>query len=208
MTDTDTDSLRAPLEDWLTATLPGATAVTLHAFDRPGSGFSAETIVLDAEVTTTGGTERQRLVLRKQSPEPPVYPVQVPGWRIEVALQYEIMSALGRGPMCRWPRWSASKPIRTSSARPSSSCATSPGRVPVESPPYTQEGFFLDASPAERTALITNGLATMAKVHAFDWRAAGLDWFDRPRDHPRTGNTARGVGALRRRRARRTGRTR
>ena len=180
----DTDVLRAPLESWLTAHLPEAISVTLDGFDRPGSGFSAETIVLDAHVVTAAGTAAERLVLRKQSTDPPVYPVQVPGWGIEVALQYEIMSALGRSsdvPVAAMVGFEADPAVL---GTPFFVMRHVAGRVPVESPPYTEAGFFLDASAEQRTRLITNGLATMAEVHAVDWRAAGLDWLIAPGTTP------------------------
>jgi aminoglycoside phosphotransferase (APT) family kinase protein len=50
------------------------------------------------------------------------------------------------------------------------------GQVPVEDPPYTTAGFFLDLAPAARTAMIERGLATVARVHAVDWRGARLDF--------------------------------
>jgi aminoglycoside phosphotransferase (APT) family kinase protein len=54
------------------------------------------------------------------------------------------------------------------------------GDVPIESPPYTTAGFFLDASPGERRRLVEGGLSVLARVHAVDWRAAGLGWLLRP----------------------------
>ena len=35
-------------------------------------------------------------MLRTESPEPPIYPVQVPGGAVEIELQYRIMDTLGR----------------------------------------------------------------------------------------------------------------
>jgi aminoglycoside phosphotransferase (APT) family kinase protein len=54
------------------------------------------------------------------------------------------------------------------------------GDVPIESPPYTTAGFFVDAAPGERRRLVEDGLRVLARVHAVDWRAAGLDWLLRP----------------------------
>lgn len=182
-TENDTDRYRTPIEAWLTAHLP-ADRVELDRFDRPGSGFSAETVVLNARVTQGGETTARRYVLRKQSSEPPVYPVQVPGWGIEVAVQYEIMSALGHHgevPVASMVGYEADPDVL---GTPFFVMHHVAGRVPIESPPYTQEGFFVDAAPAERSALLRNGIATMAAVHAVDWQAAGLEWLIAPGTTP------------------------
>jgi aminoglycoside phosphotransferase (APT) family kinase protein len=54
------------------------------------------------------------------------------------------------------------------------------GQVPVEDPPYTTAGFFLDVTPDDRRRMIERGLATLARVHTVDWRVAGLDWLVAP----------------------------
>jgi hypothetical protein len=48
------------------------------------TGFSAETISVTARI---GGSER-RLVLRRELPEPAVYPEQAPGHDVEVEIQF------------------------------------------------------------------------------------------------------------------------
>lgn len=178
------DDLRSPLEAWLATHLPAA-SVEIGDLGRPGSGFSAETIVVAARVTAVDGTAEERtFVVRKQSADPPVYPVQVPGWGIEVALQYEIMAALGRHsevPVAAMIGYEADPAVL---GTPFFVMVHVAGNVPVESPPYTEAGFFVAATPEQRTTLLTDGVATMAKVHAVDWRAAGLGWLVAPRTAP------------------------
>ena len=53
-----------------------------------------------------------------------------------------------------------------------------PGQTPKDLPRYSQEGFLVDASPAQRTRLVHSGLEAMAAIHGLDWRATGLDWLD------------------------------
>jgi aminoglycoside phosphotransferase (APT) family kinase protein len=48
------------------------------------------------------------------------------------------------------------------------------GDVPGESPPYTQTGFFVDASPTERAQLLSEGLRALARVHETDTDDPGL----------------------------------
>jgi aminoglycoside phosphotransferase (APT) family kinase protein len=50
------------------------------------------------------------------------------------------------------------------------------GVVPAVDPPYPAAGFFVDASPDQRTRLVTSGIEVLADVHAVDWRGIGLDW--------------------------------
>jgi hypothetical protein len=71
----------ASLEAWLAPRL-GVSGLQLAHGGKPGSGFSAETTILDA--TWDGGDDR--FVLRKETPDPPVYPSQVPGLTTEVEI--------------------------------------------------------------------------------------------------------------------------
>ncbi len=75
---------------------PEAEAVELLGVRKASSGFSADTTMVDVAVTRGGIANEERYVLRTESPDPPVYPVQVPGWQVEIELQYRIMDALGR----------------------------------------------------------------------------------------------------------------
>ena len=83
------DDLSA-LESWLQERLPDHPGLRLAHGGAPASGFSAETTILDA--TWDGGADR--FVLRKETPDPPVYPTQVPGLTTEVEIQYRVMEAL------------------------------------------------------------------------------------------------------------------
>jgi aminoglycoside phosphotransferase (APT) family kinase protein len=41
---------------------------------------------------------------------------------------------------------------------------------------YTLEGFFTTIAPEQRATMIEDGIRVLTRVHAFDWKAAGLDW--------------------------------
>ena len=92
----DVPEWMAPLGSWVAAHLPGVEAATVTGTTGASSGFSAETLVVDTVLTRGGVDQAEQVVLRRESPEPPVYPVQVPGWQVEIELQYRIMDALGR----------------------------------------------------------------------------------------------------------------
>jgi aminoglycoside phosphotransferase (APT) family kinase protein len=161
----------ASLEAWLAPRL-GVSGLQLAHGGKPGSGFSAETTILDA--TWDGGDDR--FVLRKETPDPPVYPSQVPGLTTEVEIQYRVMEAVSSSspvPIAPLLGYEADPEVLGS---PFFVMGFVGGEVPIESPPYPVEGFFTERSPESRQAMLSNGLRTMAAVHAIDWRAAGLDW--------------------------------
>lgn len=160
---------------WLAAAV-GADQVEVRLEGRPAGGFSAETLLLDADVTTDGATARRRFVLRKETPEPAVYPQQSDLTMPEIEIQYRIMHALGTR---------TSMPVAdTIGFETDPSVCGSPffvmafvdGVVPIESPPYTVEGFFTEATPEQRTALVSSGLAQLAALHAIDRDSLDLGW--------------------------------
>jgi len=60
------------------------------------------------------------------------------------------------------------------------------GRIPADDPPFTAAGWVLEDLDADgRRAMCRNTLDAIARVHAVDWRAAGLDFLARPQDGAR-----------------------
>lgn len=167
MSPEDEQELHA-LGAWLSQRIGGGDLRLEHE-GRPGSGFSAETTIVS--------TDRERFVLRKETPDPPVYPTQVPGMTCEVEIQWKVMSAVA-GATDKVPL----APLIGYEDEPSVLGAPFfvmgfvDGDVPIESPPYAAEGFFTDLEPDQRRTMIENGVRTLAEVHAIDWQAAGLDW--------------------------------
>lgn len=173
------EAIRAPLAAWLARRL-GEEAVTVDELRRPRGGYSAETWICDA---TVGGVP-ERFVLRRERPEPPIYPTQVPGLVTEVLIQYRVMEAVGghaAAPVAPLIGYEEDLGVL---GQPFFVMRFVAGDIPAESPPYTKEGFFATATPAERRGMLTAGLATLAGLHAMDWRAAGLDWLVAPGTEP------------------------
>jgi aminoglycoside phosphotransferase (APT) family kinase protein len=50
------------------------------------------------------------------------------------------------------------------------------GEVPADTPLYSQQGFFVDASPGDRRRLVESGLSVLAGLHKINWRTAGFGW--------------------------------
>lgn len=160
---------------WLRARLTGVHTVEICQVVPPKSGYSAETMVIE---TLIDGVE-QRFVLRRETADPPVYPVQNPAIEIEIDVQYRSMAAIAAAttqvPLASLIGFEADPAVL---GAPFFVMAHVAGEVPIESPIYTAEGFFVDATPAQRRAMIDDGLRVLAALHAADWRAAGFEWLD------------------------------
>jgi aminoglycoside phosphotransferase (APT) family kinase protein len=170
MTDETLDT--AALGRWIGNRLDQAD-LSIEVDGRPSGGFSAETLLLTA---TSASSDSQRFVVRLETPEPAVYPSQSELSMPEIEIQYRIMDSIGRN---------SSLPVAGLVGYESDSAVLGTpffvmhhvdGVVPIESPPYSVEGFFTDLTPVERTELISNGLLEMARFHALDTSALGLEW--------------------------------
>src|SRR5687767_10092450 len=80
------ETMATALAPWLQARIEGARSVEVLGLDKPTSGFSAETLVLDARVDRGSGPVDEHFVLRKETPDPPVYPQQAPGTDVEIEI--------------------------------------------------------------------------------------------------------------------------
>ena len=165
--------------------LDGATAVEITSVERPASGYSAET----ADPPDGGPSWRRRVRRAVRAP-----PGDARSRRCTRCRRRRSTSRCGSSTRS-WTRCTGTRRCRShrsSATRPTPSVLGAPffvmgyvaGQVPIENPPYTQEGFFADASPDERTRMIDDGLRVLAGVHAVDWRAAGLDWLVAPGTTP------------------------
>ena len=140
---------------------------------RPSGGFSAETILLTAH-SAQGGT--QRFVVRLETPEPAVYPPQSDLAMPEIEIQYRIMESLSRKtslPIAGLVGYERDPAVL---GTPFFVMHHVDGVVPIESPPYSVEGFFTQLSAGDRTALINNGLNHLAQLHNVDASTLGLEW--------------------------------
>ena len=167
------------LEGWLAGSLDAA-AVRIGELSKPKSGFSAETWIFDAEIVRDGPPENRRLVVRRETDDPAVYPQQVPGLNCEVEIQYRAMEAVADHsdvPIAPLVGYEDDPSVL---GAPFFVMGFVDGEVPVENPLYTVEGFFVDATPDRRRRMLENGLRLLARVHEIDWREAGLEWLAAP----------------------------
>ncbi len=178
MTETANDEYRdmaEPLAAWLTTHLDGATHVEVGAFDRPSGGYSAETLIVPITVTTSASTEDRAIVLRREMPEPPVYPVQV-AVDNEIEIQWRVMSALAEHadvPIASLLGYETDPAVLGS---PFFVMDFVSGDIPREDPAYVLAGFYADTGPVERELMASRCIDVMAGVHAVDIEAANLGW--------------------------------
>lgn len=139
---------------------------------RPAGGFSAETIIGSARF----GSQVEKFVLRLETPEPAVYPVQANEPMPEIEIQYRIMRSLLEHTELPLAPLVGYEPNTEVLGTQFFVMGFVDGVVPIESPPYTTEGFFTEATASQRTTMLQSGLAHLAKLHSYDPRSLGLDW--------------------------------
>jgi len=166
------------LARWLVDTLDDVDAVDVGEVETPSGGYSAETLIVPVRVTRGGASTEEQVVVRRETPEPAVYPQQVPVEN-EIDIQWRVMSALAThadaakvpiAPLLGY------EPMPAVLGAPFFAMEFVGGEIPREDPMYVVEGFYVAAEPAQRTAMVRAGLDVVAGVHAVDVEAAGLGW--------------------------------
>jgi aminoglycoside phosphotransferase (APT) family kinase protein len=190
--------ITARLGAWLADRIDGAERVEVVGVSAPKSGYSAETFMVDTVVhgasgaSGASGDRPERYVLRRETPDPAVYPVQVPprdpsdGPGIEIAVQWQAMSAVAAYssvPIAPLIGFETDPGVL---AAPFFVMGFVDGEVPVENPIYTLEGFFVDASPERRRRMIDHGIDTLAALHRVAWPDGSLDFLNPPGATPGT----------------------
>jgi aminoglycoside phosphotransferase (APT) family kinase protein len=153
------------LSDWLARHDRDRGRPALTALGRPGSGYSAENLVIGAK---WGDGSEEKLVLRRDTAERPIYPAQSADTNTGVVQQHSVMDALRRGGRVPVADSLGLEQDPGVMGAPFFVMRHVAGEVPGEDPPYTKSGFFVDAAPADRSKLIAAGLRTLAGVHETD----------------------------------------
>jgi aminoglycoside phosphotransferase (APT) family kinase protein len=171
----DPAQARRDLTTWLASKLPDATGVELSELGGPAfTGFSHETILVDAK-WEKGGTEHQQgFAIRVQPTGHTVF------LESEFESQYRVLRILGEQTDIPVPpaRWFEEDPSVLGA--PFFVMDKIDGEVPCDNPPYTMGGWPADAAPEQQEQLWWDGLEVMARIHRLDWRALGLGFIDRP----------------------------
>ncbi len=164
------------LAAWLAPRVGATGPVRVVDVSPPTTGYSAETVIFAVSYGTSGGPRHRRLVLRAETPDPAVYPAQVDGLDVEIEIQRRVMEGVGGASSVPLAPILGGDPGPDAIGTPFFVMEFVEGDVPVVDPPYTREGFFVEATALERGRMVADGLQVLAAVHALDWRAAGLGW--------------------------------
>jgi aminoglycoside phosphotransferase (APT) family kinase protein len=157
----DLPTLAAALCAWLSGRLQRAQGIRVENLAYPfGAGQSHETILFDASWSVSGRQHAQGYVVRIKPTEHTVFPDDL------FEQQYRLMQLLhedGRVRVAR-PLW----------FEEDSSLLGAPffvmeklrGRVAVSVPPYAQEGWVAEATPAQRAKVWENGVRQLAAIQS------------------------------------------
>lgn len=163
----DPEETRQALSGWLSARV-GTDVEVSTPTGPPATGFSNETILVDATWDDGSGPQRHGLALRVQPTTHSVFPNDM------FAAQHQVLAALGgRDDLCvPRLRWVEDDPSLLGA--PFMVMDAVDGEAPSDSPPYSMEGWLKDGGPDLQRAVWERGLDAMAAVHAVDWQDLGL----------------------------------
>ncbi len=170
----DVDVTRTQLAAWLRRKLPHASEVAVGEIGLPsGSGFSNETLLIDAAWREEGAPVAARLVARVKPTAYAIFP------EYDLQRQYRTMELLAPTyvpvPRMRWYEDDASV-----LGQPFYVMDRVDGVIPSDHPPFTTGGWLFDAAPAEQAELAHSALAVLGELHRLDWRALGFSFLARP----------------------------
>ena len=161
--------LAGALSEWLAAHMHGAEAIQLSDLHYPlGAGLSHETILFDAQWLEHGLARQQGMVVRIKPSRHHVYQDDM------FEAQYRLMQLMhdaGKVRVAR-PLWFEADPALLGA--PFFVMEKVQGRVAVSYPPYSQSGWLVEASPAERRTLWQDAVAQLAMIQRVPVTQAGF----------------------------------
>lgn len=177
---TDRSHYQAALQRWLQRAFPDREGLTVADIEIPvATGFSNETVMLDAAWRSGGETRESRYVVRIEPADGGMFPPQTPQCGVSVEVQYRVMAAVAAAGAAPVPPLLGYEPDPAVLGAPFFVMGFVEGRIPADVPRYTEAGFVVDeATPSERRRMVLSAIDAIAGIHGLDWRAAGLDWLD------------------------------
>ncbi|WP_369033853.1 MULTISPECIES: phosphotransferase family protein [Streptomyces] len=157
---------------WFAARLPDATDVAVSGLDVPtGSGFTNETLTIRPTWRDAQGAARTHVAILRVAPtRHQVHPDS------RFAAQVRLQRILAADTDLPVPPvlWHEEDPAVLGA--PFMIMERVDGRVPADVPSYHRSGWIADLAPTERRALWSAGLGVLARLHALDPAALGLDF--------------------------------
>jgi len=156
------DDVRAVLEHWLRASLPGATEVTVTGVETPeATGVANETILCTARLAGDGGEREQGYVVR-------VAPGDFLYKDVDLSVHAGMYQALANVPGVPVPAVVGYEADASLLGAPFFVMERIDGRVPPDTPPFHTEGWVADLSTAERDRMWREAVAVLARLHESD----------------------------------------
>lgn len=171
----DLEAARESLAAWMQRQLPGVRNFELSELTAPqSSGFSNETLLVDARFERAGERAVERLVVRVQPTGFQVFP------EYDMRLQFRSMQLLAQTqvpvPRMLW----IEEEDRSVLGAPFYVMGRVEGRVPSDNPPYNAAGWLKELPDADVAEIWWGGIECLAKVARLDYRAAGFGFLERP----------------------------
>ena len=164
MLESDERVLRNTLERWLAPRL-SASVVTVDRFSKSsGSGFSAQTFLLEASCHSGGAVTRRPLVLRCQNSDSDLF------LNASIELPYRVMEAVGRYTHIPVPPLIGLEMNPSVLGEPFLVMEEMPGQVVQQSPNYNVAGWLADLPLDDRGRVWRAGLDVLAEIHRLEWR--------------------------------------
>ncbi|MEQ8840413.1 MAG: phosphotransferase family protein [Acidimicrobiales bacterium] len=177
---TDRSHYIAAFERWFAARYPARGDLTVTDIDIPVStGFSNETVFLNLSWTEGGESHERRHVARIEPTSGALFPAQTDQCAVSVEVQHRAMETVGANCDAPVPELLGYEADPSFIGQPFFVMGFTEGRIPADTPRYSEEGFLVDeATPEERHRMVESGLTAMGQIHNIDWRTADLDWLD------------------------------
>lgn len=164
----DVEQTRSALAGWLAMTVNADGEVALGELRGPGAtGFSNETLIVDASWLTGGVAHSESLVVRVSPTGYSLFPDAA------FETQYRVLRALSATaipvPTVRW--YEADPAVL---GAPFFVMDEVHGRVPPDNPPYHMAGWLFGVPPAQREQIWWGAIDAMADLHQLDQQSSGL----------------------------------
>jgi len=169
----DLADMQSRLTTWLRSKMPQAQNLSISPLERAGGGLSNETYFFNLNWHEAGQSSMEKMVLRWQPKDFPVFP------DYDLGKQFRVVECLQNTdvpvPKVRWLE--KNEYVLDS---PFYIMDKIEGLIPCEVPPYHSFGLYYDATPEQRAKMWWGTLEAMAKVHKLDWKGAGLSFLGIP----------------------------
>jgi aminoglycoside phosphotransferase (APT) family kinase protein len=170
----DPEVTRAKLEAWLGGRLAGAAQVRVPHVQTPSTtGFSAETLIFDAEWQAGGRWQRGSYVAKVAPTGHQIFP------QPRFDEQYRLLKILA-GTAVKVPAVHWYEPGPDVLGAPFLVMSKADGEAPTDMPPYHTGGWVTEVSPQTRQRMWWGGLDVLAQVHSLDVDELGVGFVDQP----------------------------